>query len=124
MIEKKYLFIGCKPKFSNEDQFREYFEQILKEYERYLLSQLSERTVRKHTAIISLLIDYLCFDCAVSSFDEITVGMVNSQFRKWHTSNIQDALESELKTAVKKFFNFLAQEKSIKNEKVLNSFKK
>jgi hypothetical protein len=116
--------MDCMPKFSNEDQFREYFEEILKEYERYLLSQLSARTVRKHTAIISLLIDYLCFDCVVSSFEEITVGMVNSQFRKWHTSNIQDALESELKTAVKKFFNFLAQEKGIKNEKVLNSFKK
>jgi hypothetical protein len=111
-------------KFENEDQFRECFEAILKEYERHLLSQFSERTVRKHTVIISLLIDYLCFDCGVSNFDEITVGMVNSQFRKWHTSKIQDALESELKTAVKKFFNFLAQEKGIKNEKILNSFKK
>lgn len=56
------------------------------------------------------------------NFDEITVGMVNSQFRKWHIRKVQDALESELKTSVKKFFNFLAEEKGIKNEKILNSF--
>ena len=116
--------MNCLTKFSSSDEFREHFEQVLSDYKCYLSPRFSDRTVRKHTVIISLLIDYLCFDCAISSFDEITVGMVNSQFRKWHTSKINDALESELKTAVKKFFNFLAQEKGIRNEKVLKSFKK
>jgi len=55
--------------------------------------------------------------------DDITVGMANSYFRKWHLSKIGDATESELKTAVKKFFLFINDEMGVKNEKVLNSFK-
>jgi ribosomal protein S20 len=38
-------------------------------------------------------------------------------------SKIGDCSESDLKTAIKKFFQFIATEKRITNEAVLKSFK-
>jgi hypothetical protein len=48
--------------------------------------------------------------------------IANSYFRKWYMSKIGDCSESELKSAIKKFFQFLAEKKGIRNEKVLMSF--
>jgi ribosomal protein S20 len=39
-------------------------------------------------------------------------------------SKIGDCTESDLKTAIKKFFQFIDEEKGITNEAVLKSFKK
>jgi len=112
------------PQFSNDVECRKCLEKLRKEFEIYLADKLAKRTVYKHVVIIGLLIDYLCFDCGVRDLDDITVGMVNSGFRKWHTSKIQDALESEIKSSVKKFFLFLEKEKGFANQKVMDSFKK
>jgi len=66
-----------------------------------------------------LFVDFLCWDADVKSIDEITIGIANSHFRKWYVSKIRDCSESELKSAIKKFFQFLADKKNIRNEKVL-----
>jgi hypothetical protein len=109
--------------FSDEQQIREYLEHLRKQFEISLSSKLSKRTINKHSAIIGLLIDFLCFDCQLRGLDEVTVGMVNSQFRRWHIRKVGDMQESELKTAVKKFFIFLEQEKIFSNKKIMDSFK-
>ena len=78
--------------------------------------------MRKHTAIIALFIDFVCWDTDVRRIDEITRGIANSAFRQWYQRKVGDRTDSELKTAIKKFFQFLAQDKGITNEPVLKSF--
>lgn len=107
-------------KFLNDDQCRKHLESLQKEFEVSLAGKLSERAIRKHSANIGLLIDFLCFDCGVRDLDDITVGMINSGFRRWHTSKVGDATENELKSSVRKFFRFLEQEKGFANGKVLD----
>jgi hypothetical protein len=110
--------------FENDNECRYYLEYLQAKFEEYLSRKLSSRTVNKQVAIVGLLIDFLCFDCNLKGMDDITVGMANSYFRKWYLSKVGDATESELKTAIKKFFIFLDVEMGVKNEKVLNSFKR
>ena len=106
--------------FINDDQCRKHLESLQREFEISLKDKLVERTIRKHSANIGLLIDFLCFDCRVRDMDDITAGMVNSGFRRWHSSKVGDATESELKASVRKFFRFLEQEKGFTNRKVLD----
>jgi len=113
-----------KESFINDDECRDYLEFLQEKFEVHLSEKLSPRTVRKHSVIIGLFIDFLCFDCALTDINKITVGMANSNFRRWYLSKVGDATESELKTAIKKFFTFLSHEMGITNKKVLASFKK
>ena len=99
-------------------------EGLNQEFKAYLTEQFSVRTARKHSCKIALFIDFLCWDTDVKSIDEITRGIANSHFRKWYMSKIGDCSENELKSAIKKFFQFLAEKKDIRNEKVLMSFRK
>ena len=110
--------------FHNDEECRNYLEHLQSKFKEYLSRNLSSRTINKQVAIISLLIDFLCFDCNLKKMDDITVGMANSYFRKWYLSKVGNATESELKAAIKKFFLFLNDEMGISNEKVLNSFKR
>jgi site-specific recombinase XerD len=82
----------------------------------------SKRTARNHASTIELFIDFVCWDTAVRRIDEITRGIANSYFRTWYRRKTGEGSESELKTAVKKFFQFLDKEKGITNEAVLKSF--
>jgi site-specific recombinase XerD len=89
-----------------------------------LAARYRDTTVRKHTAIIALFIDFVCWDTDVRRIDEITRGIANSAFRQWYRRKVGDRTESELKTAIKTFFQFLAQDKGITNEAVLKSFQR
>jgi site-specific recombinase XerD len=83
-----------------------------------------KKTVRKHAGIVKLFIDFLCDYTDVQDVSEITKGMVNSHFRKWWKRKVWDSTtENELRIALKKFFTFLAEEKSIVNMAVLNALK-
>jgi hypothetical protein len=55
---------------------------------------------------------------------EMTRGIANSAFRQWYLRKVGDRTESELKTAIKKFFPFLAQDKGITNAAILQSFQR
>lgn len=103
---------------------RAQLEQCAQDFALVLGQQYAPKTVRKHTAIITLFIDFVCWDTDVRRIDEITRGMANSAFRQWYRRKVGDRTESELKTAIKKFFQFLAQEKRITNEAVLKSFQR
>ena len=99
-------------------------EQCAQDFARVLAQQYAPKTVWKHTAIIALFIDFVCWDTDVRRIDEMTRGIANSAFRQWYRRTVGDRTASELKTAIKKFSQFLAQEKGITNEAVLKSFQR
>lgn len=106
------------------EPFKQQLAALNGEFKGYLLRKYSENTARKHHSVIDLFIDFLCWHTDVRSIEEITRGMANSYFRRWYKSKAWYSSESELKTAVKKFFVFLHQEKGITNEAVLKSLKR
>ena len=111
--------------FENEKApMRKQLEQCARAFARALAQGYAPKTVRKHTAIIALFIDFVCWDTDVRCIEEITRGIANSAFRQWYLRKVGDRTESELKTAIKKFFQFLDQEKGITNEAVLKSFQR
>jgi site-specific recombinase XerD len=118
---KDYLQL-MKQAEKEKEPFREMLDRLNQEFEAYLTEQFSVKTARKHSRKTALFIDFLCWNTDVKSIDEITKGIANSYFRKWYMSKIGDCSESELKSAIKKFFQFLAEKKGIRNEKVLMSF--
>jgi site-specific recombinase XerD len=103
---------------------RTQLEHYARDFAHALAQQYGPKTVRKHTLIIDLFIDFVCWDTDVRRLEEITRGMANSAFRQWYRRKVGDRTESELKTAIKKFFQFLAREKGITNEAVLKSFQR
>jgi site-specific recombinase XerD len=104
--------------------FREYLEGLNDEFEEYLVSKYTPKTARKHTSIIQMFIDFLCRYTDVQSLEEVTKGMANSQFRQWYKRKVWDSSsDTDLRVAVKKFFQFLDSEKGIKNEKALSGLK-
>jgi len=107
---------------SENQEFRRHIETLHTEFAQYLAQHLSQRTVRKHSHVIGLFVDFVCFDCGVGHIQEITRGMANSSFRKWYMSKVGDVTECEVKVAIRKFFQFLDAEKGITNEAVLKSF--
>jgi site-specific recombinase XerD len=106
----------------DKEPMRKQLEQCARDCELVLTQQYAPKTVRKHMAIIALFIDFVCWNTDVCRIEEITRGIANSYFRQWHLSKVGDRTESELKTAIKKFFQFLDQDKGITNEAVLKSF--
>lgn len=103
---------------------RKQLEQCARDFARALAQRYAPKTVRKHTALIALFIDFVCWDTDVRCIEEITRGIANSAFRQWYLRKVGDRTESEIKTAIKKFFQFLDQEKGITNEAVLKSFQR
>lgn len=96
-----------------KDNFKSQLKGWNKEFTAYMTQKFSARTANKHAATISLLIDYLTFDKDVKSFEQITKGMVNSNFLSWYRSKVADLDSAEVKVGVKKFLTFLEAEKGI-----------
>jgi len=95
--------------FENEKApIRTQLEQCAGDFARALAQQYAPKTVRKHMAIITLFIDFVCWDTDVRRIEEITRGIANSAFRQWYLRKVGDRTESELKTAIKKFCNYSA----------------
>lgn len=106
------------------EPFRKHLESLSQEFEDYLATKYVPKTVRKHSSIVSLFIDFICHYTDVQSIEEITKGMVNSHFRSWYRRKVLDsATESDLRVALRKFFQFLASEKGITNQKALDALK-
>lgn len=103
---------------------RTQLEQYARDFARTLAQQYAPKTVRKHTAILALFIEFVSWQTDVQRIEEITRGIANSAFRQWYLRKVGDRTESELKTTVRKFFEFLAQAKGIRNEAVLQSLRR
>jgi site-specific recombinase XerD len=106
------------------EPFRQSLERLNEEFGEFLATKYVAKTVRKHTSIIDLFIHFICGYTDVNALEEITKGMVNSHFRSWYKRKVMDsATESALRVALKKFFQFLATEKGLTYQKVLDSLK-
>lgn len=104
--------------------FRQALEDLNQEFSEFLALKYVPKTVRKHTTIVGLFIDFICGYTDVEQIEAITKGMVNSHFRSWYKRKVIDsATDSDLRVALRKFFQFLATEKSIVNPKVLDALK-
>jgi len=106
------------------EPFRKSLEQLNQEFAEFLATKYVPKTVRKHTGIVDLFIHFICGYTDVKEMEDITKGMVNSHFRSWYKRKVMDsATESDLRVALKKFFQFLASEKNIVHQKVLDALK-
>lgn len=104
--------------------FREFLEQLNQEFVEFLAAKYVPKTVRKHTGIVDLFIHFICGYTDVEEIENITKGMVNSHFRSWYKRKVMDsATESDLRVALRKFFQFLATEKGMTHQKVLDALK-
>jgi site-specific recombinase XerD len=100
---------------------RTQLEQYAADFARTLAQRYTSKTVRKYTAVLGLFIEFVCWQTDVQRIEEITRGIAHSAFRQWYLRKVGDRTEGELKTVVRKFFQFLAQEKGVRNEAVLRS---
>jgi site-specific recombinase XerD len=104
--------------------FRESLVQLNREFSDFLGTKYVPKTVRKHTMIVDMFIEFICAHTDVEQIEDITKGMVNSHFRSWYKRKVWDsATESDLKVALRKFFQFLSTEKGITHQKVLDALK-
>jgi site-specific recombinase XerD len=104
------------------EPFRQSLLQLNDEFAVYLSKRFSERTVRKHTSIVDLFIEFICRQTDVETIEEITRGMVNTHFKKWWKRKVWGSTTpDQLRVTLKKFFNFLATEKNIVNEKAIKA---
>ncbi len=105
--------------------FRDHLEQMNIEFSHFLSEKYTKSTVRKHTNTVSLFIGFVCGYTDVQKIEEITKGMVNSHFRSWYKRKVlwASATDNDLRVALRKFFQFLASEKGIVNQKVLDALK-
>lgn len=108
-----------------KEPFRNQLNALNVEFECYLLSRLSDRTARKHVGVIELFIDFLCRNTDIFKIEDITKGVVNTHFCQWYKRKvISSSTPNDLKVALCKFFQFLADEKGIINAKVLAGLQK
>ena len=106
------------------EPFRQSLLQLNEEFAEYLSKKVSQRTVRKHTSIIDLFIEFICRKTDVETIGEITRGMVNTHFKKWWKRKVWGSTTpDQLRVTLKKFFNFLTTEKNIVNEKVIKALR-
>ena len=99
--------------------FKNEMESLQNEFEAYLSTMFSARTVRKHAHVIGLFIDFVCVDLAIQHIQDITKEIAGSDFRRWYKRKVGNLTEQEVKASITKFFKFLASEKKIVNEAVL-----
>ncbi len=113
---------------NDDEQDSEIFRQSLlalcDEFSEFLSEKYARKTVRKHVSIIELFVDFIDQYTEAKNISEITKGMVNTQFRKWWKRKVWDSSsENDLRVALNKFFNFLADRKNIVNDAVLKALK-
>ncbi len=104
--------------------FRQSLEALNQEFAEYLATKYVAKTVRKHTNIVDLFIHFICGYTDVEKIADITKGMVNSHFRSWYRRKVMaSTTESDLRVALRKFFQFLSTQKGISHQKVLDALK-
>jgi len=102
--------------------FRRSLDELNAAFAASLEKKYSRRTVLKHTSIVELFSIFLCDYTDVERLEDVTRGLVNSHFRRWYQRKVLDRMDpDETRVALKKFFQFLEQEKGIHNPKALEA---
>ena len=102
------------------EPFRKQLEELNREFNDYLMRKVSERTANKHSSVVDLFIEFICRYTDVECIEEITRGMVNTNFKQWWKRKVLDSTTpDQITVALRKFFVFLAVEKGIVNDKAM-----
>ncbi len=118
-------FLKAMAKAGKErEPFKKHLEKLHQEFGDYLLKKYTKATKRKHCFVVDLFIDFLCRYTDVEKLEEVTRGMVNSEFRAWWRRKVWDSTsDNQRRVSLKKFFVFLKDEKGIVNEKAIKALK-
>jgi site-specific recombinase XerD len=104
--------------------FRQSLEALNDDFAVHLAAKYSKRTVNKHTGTVDLFIHFLCDYTDVERLEDVTRGMVNSHFRSWCKRKVLYGMDSDdIRVALRKFFQFLDQEKGIHNQRALEALR-
>jgi hypothetical protein len=104
--------------------FRQSLEALNEDFGAFLATKYTRKTVRKHTGTIALFIDFLCDYTDAERLEDVTRGMVNSQFRAWYKRKVLwDMDPTEVHAGLKKFFGFLDQQKGLQAPKALEALR-
>jgi len=104
--------------------FRQFLEAINAAFRASLATKYTKKTVNKHTGTVALFIHFLCDYTDVQRLDDVTRGMVNSQFRSWYKRKVLDRMDpDEIRVGLRKFFQFLDQETGMHNPTVLDALR-
>ncbi|SMP63911.1 hypothetical protein SAMN06295888_11160 [Desulfonatronum zhilinae] len=86
------------------EPFRNALLGLNDEFHEHLLKKFKPVTVRRHTMIVELFIEFLCRHTDVMQIEDITRGMVNTHFKKWWKKKVWDSTTPEQITAAMKKF--------------------
>ena len=104
--------------------FRQALEQLNADFGQHLATRYSRKTVAKHTGTVALFIHFLTDYTDVDRLEDVTRGMVNSHFRRWYRSKVLDRMDpDEIRVGLRKFFQFLDQDKGIHNPRALDALR-
>jgi hypothetical protein len=102
--------------------FRQSLEALNAGFGASLAAKYTKKTVNRHTGTIALFIDFLCDYTDVERLEDVTRGMVNSQFRAWYKRKVLGDMDpDEVRAGLRKFFTFLDREKGIHAPKALEA---
>jgi hypothetical protein len=68
---------------------RTQLERCAHDFTQALARQYTPKAILKHTQILTLFIDFVCWDTDVRRIDEITRGIANSHFRQWYQRKVR-----------------------------------
>jgi len=113
------------PNIEAAERFGEELTVYLNEFTEELTKQYTRTTVRRYEDVIDYMVEHLIGYHSPTDFDQITLGMVSSKFRQDYYSNTDSSNSvSFVKSAVKKYFQFIYDVYGIRNEKLLMKLSK
>ena len=116
-------FEAMKKAEEERKPFRDGLDALNRAFADHLAEKFSERTANKHASIIQMFIEFLCRHTDVQRLEDVTIGIANSHFQTWYRRKVMDSTnDNDRRIAIQKFFLFLAMEKGIVNQKVLEKF--
>jgi len=90
------------------EPFRRHLEGLNEAFGVWLATTYTRTTVRKHTGVVGLFIDFLCDYTDLECLEEVTRGMVNSGFRSWVKRTVWGGPDAdELRVGLRRFFQYL-----------------
>ncbi|MFH1586360.1 MAG: hypothetical protein ABID38_00725 [Candidatus Diapherotrites archaeon] len=105
------------------NDFRDSWNSFLEGFFKYLVSEynLSEKTADRHTENVNLLLMFLENETDIESFEKISKPMLKTGLKKFIQQHIINKADiDKVYYSLYRFFEYLSEERTIKNEKVIN----
>lgn len=103
-------------------QFHESWNGFLEGFFNYLAKErgLNEKTADKHTENVDLFLTFVEHETSITSFEDVTRSMIKTEFKKFVRRHIFNKVDlDKVYCSLHRFFKYLAEEKQVKNPKIL-----